>query len=569
MTFARRLIAGIALVVFITVATLVWAAERSLRLDLEHDIARSLEQEARLVRAALPADSLDWQAAVRRLGSESGDRVTVVDRDGRVRADSDFPPGPLPPTIENHAHRPEVRAALAGRSEPAVRRSATVGRDLMYVAVPGGPGVIRVAGDLSRVNATVRQAQGAVIGAAAIALLVGILVALVAARSFARPLAAIGTAAHAIAIGEAPRIPRSGITDIDAVGAALRDMHAQLGERFELLRRERAESGAVVEAMVESVIAADRRGNIVTLNGAARRLLGYAPDAPLPALPALFRARAAREAVTAVLAGQPVQDQQVELDGRVALLNARPLPDGGAVLVLHELTEMRRLETVRRDFVANVSHELKTPLTSVSGYAETLLTDHPDAETTQRFLGIILNNARRMQRLVDDLLDLSRIESGRWQPEREPVDLATAAREVWSALAERASARRISLELEIAPTAVTLAADGDAVRQILTNLLDNSLRYSPDGGRIVCRAAAEAGGVALSVRDDGQGISRDHLPRIFERFYRADPSRSREEGGTGLGLAIVKHLVEGHGGRVSAASERGRGTTVSCWFPSA
>jgi signal transduction histidine kinase len=566
-SFARRLILGVMLVVLVTVGTLVWVAERSLRRDLEQDIAQGLEHEARLVRTALPADSLAWQDLVRRFGQEAGHRITVIDRSGRVRADSDFPPGPIPATIENHAAREEVRRALAGGSGSAVRHSATVGRDMIYLAVPGGPGVVRVASDLSQVDATVRRAQASVLGAAALALVVGVLAALAAARSFSRPMAEIGAAAQSIARGDQPRLPRSGIPDVDAVAGALREMHAQLGERFAQLRREQAESAALVESMLEGVIAADPRGRIVSLNGAARRLLGYAPDAALPPLTELFRARAARDAVTGVLAGEPAHDVLIESEGRSALLNARPLPGGGAVVVLHEQTEIRRLEAVRRDFVANVSHELKTPLTSIAGYTETLLTDPPDPDTTHRFLGTVLQNTRRMQRLVDDLLDLSRIESGRWQPERETVDVAGAAGEVWNGLVGRAAPRGVTLAVDVPPSTTTIEVDPDALRQILTNLLDNALRYSPDGGRIVCRAAADAGGVSVSVHDDGPGIGEEHLPRIFERFYRADPSRSREEGGTGLGLAIVRHLVEAHGGRVSATSERGRGTTVTCWFP--
>jgi two-component system phosphate regulon sensor histidine kinase PhoR len=229
--------------------------------------------------------------------------------------------------------------------------------------------------------------------------------------------------------------------------------------------------------------------------------------------------------------------------------------------------ELRRVNKIRRDFVANVSHELKTPLTSISGYAETILTDHPDPATTRRFLETILGNARRMQRLVDDLLDLSRIEAGRWQPELEAVDVEAAAQDVWAGLAERAAGRKVELTVEAEAGAETVAADADALRQVLLNLIDNALRYSPPGGRITCRSSAHDGGTVVSVSDSGPGIPGEHLPRIFERFYRADHSRSRDEGGTGLGLAIVRHLVEAHGGRVWAESERGRGTTVSCWFP--
>jgi two-component system, OmpR family, phosphate regulon sensor histidine kinase PhoR len=222
---------------------------------------------------------------------------------------------------------------------------------------------------------------------------------------------------------------------------------------------------------------------------------------------------------------------------------------------------------VRRDFVANVSHELKTPLTSISGYAETLLSLPPDPDMARVFLGTILGNARRMQRLVDDLLDLSRIESGRWQPTRTEIDVASAAREAWTEVGARPESREMQFSVQVEPEAEKLCADHDAVRQVLTNLLENSLRHTPAGGHIECVAFPEGTGIALSVRDNGSGIPREHLPRIFERFYRADSARSRDEGGTGLGLAIVKHLVEAHGGRISAESERGKGTSVTCWFP--
>jgi PAS domain S-box-containing protein len=565
-TFVRRLVLGSVLILVLTVAILLWVAERSLRRDLEHEIAQTLENEARLVGEALPSDSVSWQAAVYRLGREVRHRITLIDEQGRVRADSDFPIEPLP-AIENHAQRPEVRAALNGGRGVARRRSDTVGQAFLYVAIRGGPGIIRVAADLEQVDQVVRSAQSAVAHAALLALLIGSVLALLAGRSISQPLTAISVAARAIAAGAAPRFPRSGIPDIDALVQALRQMHRQLGDRFDDLRHEQAETAALLESMVEAVIAADGRGRIVTANAAARELLGYGATEELPDLRELFRLRAAREVVDTVLQGRTVQSRELEIDGRAVLINARPLPSGGAVLVIHDVTELRRLEAVRRDFVANVSHELKTPLTSISGYAETLLTDSPDAETTQRFLATIVENSRRMQRLVDDLLDLARIESGRWQPQQELLEVRHLIGDSWSEVADRARSAGVDLDCEIESGAETIKADPDAVHQVLTNLFENSLRYSTRGGRIVCRSRPEGSGIALSITDNGSGIPREHLPRIFERFYRADQSRSRAEGGTGLGLAIVKHLVEAHGGRVSAESERGAGTTVTCWFP--
>ncbi len=566
MNFAGRLVAGVLLVIVVTISTLVLTGEVALRSDLERDIRDNLEREALLAARALPADSLQWQDAVEQLSRSTGLRFTVIDSSGRIRAESEEP-RELIPTIENHRHRPEVASALAGGIGSDRRTSATIGKPLLYVAVPGGPGVVRVASPLLQADAIVRRAQRSILGAAAVALILGAVLALLAGNSIAQPLTAITQAARAIAQGATPRFPRSGIPDIDGLVRALRDMHDQLDQRFADLRQERAESAALVEAMVEGVIAADARGRILTANGAARRLLGYSPGDVLPALDQLFRAKAAREVVDALLEGQSVPQRELDLAGQSVLLSGRALPQGGALLVLHDVTELRRLEMVRRDFVANVSHELKTPLTSISGYAETLASEQPDPETTHRFLAVILSNARRMQRLVDDLLDLSRIESGRWQPEPEPLEAALVAREVWSLLAERARQKRVSFETRIGPGAEVVQADADALRQVLSNLFDNALRYTPPGGSITLETAHEHGGVTLRVRDTGSGIPNEHLPRIFERFYRADPHRSREEGGTGLGLAIVRHLIEAHGGHVSAASDLGAGTVISCWFP--
>lgn len=564
MSFAKRLLAGTILVLLVTVGVLVVLAERSLRGDLERDLVTALSQQAGLVREALPADSLQWPEFSRRLGAAGQVRITLIERSGRVRADTDVPPAELP-SVENHAERPEVAAALSGRTGSATRRSATVGSDLLYVAIPGGPGVVRLAMPLDDVDSVVRRAQRSVVLAALLALLLGCLLAWAAGRSIARPLTETAEAARAIAAGREPRFPHSGIADVDAMVAALRGMHEELDARFEALRRRQAESEALVNAMVEGVLASDPSGRVITANPAARRLLGYAPDRPLPELQVLFHQKVAREAVAATLRAETIPDREVELDGRTCLFSARPLPGGGAVVVLHDLTDLRRLETIRRDFVANVSHELKTPLTSISGYAETLLGDHPDEATSRRFLETILQNARRMQSLVDDQLDLSRIEAGHWRPAPREIQTEAALRDAWAAGAQ-ASRVQHAFSVSVAHGAEALHVDPDALRQVLANLYDNARRYTPAGGRISATAAPDGSGIRVSVRDHGSGIGSEHLPRIFERFYRADPSRSRAEGGTGLGLAIVKHLVEAHGGRVWAESTLGEGTTIHCWF---
>jgi signal transduction histidine kinase len=565
-TFAGRVVAGTLLVLVVSVLVLLWTADVALRRDLESEVSATLRREAHVIREGLPSAPVAAQQSIHRIAEATGYRITLIAPDGTVTGESDYDGLPLPP-IENHAARPEVRRALSGGTGMAMRRSETVGRELMYVAIPGGPGVVRIAANLKQVDGIVHRAQLAVALAALVALAVGGLAAWLTAGSVTRPLTAITQAARTIAAGQAPRFPHSGIRDIDALVQALRQMHHDLADRFEALRHEQAESAALVASMVEGVVAADARGRILTANPAARRVLGYGPEAPLPDLQQLFRARSAREIVRLVGEGTAVEGEEVGIDGRLVMVSARPLPNGGAILVLHDQTEVRRLEAVRRDFVANVSHELKTPLTSISGYAETLLAERPEEAVERQFLQTILANAQRMQRLVDDLLDLSRIESGRWQPALAAIDVEELATETWSDFSARAGGRGVTFRVQVEPGAQTLLADPEGARLVLRNLFDNALRYTPPGGAITVRGVTEEDGIALQVSDTGSGIPREHLSRVFERFYRVDPSRSRAEGGTGLGLAIVRHTVEAHGGRVGVESQLGEGTTVTCWFP--
>jgi len=566
MSFTGRLVGGMVAVLLVTVLALAWSADALLRSRLESDIRHSLERDAQLVRLALPANPRALQNAVLQLGRETGLRITIIDSTGQVVAESELGGDDLA-NLENHLGRPEVQQALTQGSGANRRVSHTVGRPLLYVAIRGGPGFVRVSTGLEEVDAVVSRAQSAVLFASLLALLLGVGVALFAARAYARPLNEAAAAARAIADGKPPHFPHAGVRDIDALIAALREMHQELTRRFDELRREREESAALVEAMVEGVLAADGRGRILTANSAARRLLGFESGEELPNLTQLFHPKSAREVVDAALRGDVVAERELDLDDRVLLASARPLATGGMVLVLHDVTALRRLELVRRDFVANVSHELKTPLTSIAGYAETLASETPDAETTRRFTEVILANSHRMQRLVDDLLDLSRIESGGWNPKPEPQDISEVAGEVLDLFAGRAAEIGVLCVEEVAADATTIKLDPQALRQVLSNLVDNALRYTPRGGRITVASRREGDEVVLEVQDTGAGIPSEHLPRLFERFYRVDPSRSRAAGGTGLGLAIVKHLIEAHGGVCDALSTLGVGTTIRCRIP--
>jgi PAS domain S-box-containing protein len=569
MRLATRLFASMGLLVTAAVAGSIIATDVLLRRHLEAEVASELEREARLVAAVTPPDSTRWADFARLAGERlgGGRRVTLIDSSGRVRGDTEFDRAALT-HLQNHRDRPEVRAALdsaAGVGRNA-RLSASTNERQLYVAVrdaPPGLAVTRVSTSLAAVDAQVHRVQRAVAGAGLLMLLAAGLVAWLLARALARPLLQIADAARDIAAGRPAAFPDVHVPELAHHVDALRTMHHELEGRFGGLRREREESRTLLEALSDGVIAADERGAIMSANAAARRLLGYGRSETLPPLGELFHDRPHRALMREVLAGAVVERRELDLDDRTVVVSARPLEAGGTLLVLSDVTDLRRLETVRRDFVANVSHELKTPLTAIAGYAETLV-----AESPSPFAETILANAHRMQRLVDDLLDLSRIESGGWRPEAAAVNVDTAAREAWEPFAERAAARRVQFETALAPAARTIDVDPEALRQIFTNLFDNALRYTPENGRIRVAARNAKDELVLSVADTGSGIPSEHLPRIFERFYRVDASRSRQEGGTGLGLAIVKHLVEAHGGRVEAESELGRGTTILLYFPS-
>ncbi|BAH39402.1 MAG TPA: sensor histidine kinase [Gemmatimonas aurantiaca] len=401
------------------------------------------------------------------------------------------------------------------------------------------------------------------------ALLVGVVLAQVLARPVARPIEELRDVARGLAAGDLTQRPSHEIAggEVGDLADALRLLAEQLDARLQLLHAEEALLVALTESLNEGVAAVDARQRVVRINETGRQLLRLKEPVPFPA-DYLPRERMLREALAAALAGTIAAPSEIRVDDRTLSLTARPLPDGGAVLALYDLTPVRRLEAVRRDFVANVSHELRTPLTVIGGFVETLQDEQLPPELRTQFLQMVDASVRRMQRIVDDLLDLSRIESGGWLPNPIELDVAVLAAEIIAPLERPAAAKGVALHVEIAPGAERVYADPTAARQILTNLAENALRHTPTGSVTLLASPAE-GGVWIGVRDTGVGIGAEHLPRIFERFYRADPARSREAGGTGLGLSIVRHLTEAHGGRVRADSTLHVGTTIQAWLPKA
>ncbi|HTH64190.1 MAG TPA: ATP-binding protein [Gemmatimonadales bacterium] len=573
MRLATRVFLSTSLLVAATVLGLILAADRILRHELERETGASLEREARLVARLVPPDSLAWPTIAISLGRLIGHRVTLIDPTGRVRGDTEFPADALP-DLENHATRPEVLQALKSGVGRSTRYSVSTDLNRMYVALHAGPPgimIVRVSTTLATVDAQIQAVEWAVALAGVVAIGFAALLAWVGSRHFARPLVQLTAAAQAIAEERTPQFPDSRVPEIAQHARALHAMHGQLVARFSDLRAQREESATLVEAMTDGIIATDARGAILTCNAAARRLLRLDPVNPPPPLAELFHEKEARTLVDDVLLGRDVGQRELRLADRSVVVTGSPLPGGGTLLVLRDISELRHLETVRRDFVANVSHELKTPLTAITGYAETLVAEADPSSQTEKFAATILAHAHRMQRLVEDLLDLSRIESGGWRPHPVPLDVVTAARDAWAPFAERARNANVEFKVSVAAGVERLVADPDALRQILTNLYDNALRHMPRGGRVAVTvepAPGNHGTVSVAVADNGSGIPAEHLPRIFERFYRVDTARSREQGGTGLGLAIVKHLVEAHGGKVAAESALSRGTTIRLVFPS-
>jgi two-component system phosphate regulon sensor histidine kinase PhoR len=564
---AQRLLLGSLLVVGVILVLVVALSERGLRAGLLSTTTERMVADARLL-ATLWLPGSDPDSLADTSAAALGFRVTLIDSTGRVVGDSEFEGAALS-RLANHGMRPEVVAARTRGTGTDARVSPSVGEEALYFAVQAPLGFARVAISTSAAERTIARARGAVLAAGGIGALAAMLLALFFARAVSRPVIELSEIAQEIAAGDLSRRPSLAAPgEIGDLAIALHRMTEQLASRLATVEAEDLLLGAVIDALNEAVVAVDARRQVVRVNVAAQRLLGIRDAVPFSA-DNLPRDAELREALSAALAGEAVDALELVIDGRTVALTARPLSRGGAVLAALDLTDVRRLETVRRDFVANVSHELKTPLTVIGGFAETL--GEPDVPATQRetFGRTILANVRRMQRIVDDLLDLSRIESGGWVPAPVRVDVASVAADALAACRETATEKGVAISVAVGPDGASLRADPTAVRQIIANLVENAIRYTPRDGRVTVFSERDGDGVWLGVRDTGIGIAAEHVPRIFERFYRVDPARSREAGGTGLGLSIVRHLAEAHGGRVRAESAPGRGTTIAAFFPSA
>lgn len=543
-------------------ALFLWWTEADLRPRLEVEVGASLERQARLIQAAIGTQAFSDSLADA-LGAASGSRVTLIDRSGRVAGDSEVN-GDRLPEVENHSDRPEVAEALSGSTGSAIRSSETVSLRLLYVAVPDARGTVRVSVPLARVDSLVTRSRQWVLAGGLLTLFLVALLGRRLASFWLRPVTHLQDTLAAIGRGETGRrVGFEGGGALASVGQSIDEAAARLEERMADQAREAKDLTSLFDGLEDGVAQVDRDGLIIRANRAFEGWIGRSGLAG-ERIGSLLRHPGNLAAVQQAIEGTPGANESTS--GRhTILLTARP-DDRGALVVLRDLTRTRVLEGMRRDFVANVSHELKTPLTNVLGFAEAIVEDDEVPSGPRGFADRIVANSRRMQVLVDDLLDLSRIESGAWTPEPVEVDLIAFTREVWVAFDRRPEEAGVELSIDV-PADLGLRADADALRQILRNLLDNALRYAPSGTAVAVTASREDGHVRIVVADEGAGIPTAHLERVFERFYRIDAARSREAGGTGLGLSIVKHLVVAHGGEIGIESEVGKGTRVWLVLP--
>jgi two-component system, OmpR family, phosphate regulon sensor histidine kinase PhoR len=573
-------------ILLVVLLGLTWHFSRSLRTFYIEETAANLTARARLVEYQVagrltPQDRPFLDGLCKTLGRQTATRITLVMPTGEVLGDSLEDPA----RMDNHADRPEVRAALAGSEGRATRYSFTVQKEMMFVAVPvlvAGQiqGVVRTSMAVTAIDAALRTLYLEMVFGGLAAVLAAALLSLFIARRISRPLEEMRHGAERFARGELDRrLTVSGSVEICALAEAMNQMAAHLDDRIRTVLRQRNEQEAVLASMVEGVLAVDLEERILRLNNAAARLLGVRPEqAEGRRIQEVVRKADLQRFVSRALANREpvegdivVRDAEGErfLQAHGTVLRGSQEQEIGALIVLNDVTRLRRLETLRRDFVANVSHELKTPITAIKGFVETLLDGAAeDPENAQRFLQIINRQADRLNAIIDDLLDLSRIEQ---EAEKGGIPLVRGGlRPVLEAAVQGCSlsAREKSLEI-VLHCSGELAAQINAplLEQAIVNLLTNAIKYSDPAGRVVVDAGQFGDKVMIKVQDWGCGISPEHLPRLFERFYRVDKARSRKQGGTGLGLAIVKHIVQSHGGEVVVHSTPGQGSTFTLILP--
>ncbi|OGV48589.1 MAG: hypothetical protein A2X49_05410 [Lentisphaerae bacterium GWF2_52_8] len=518
---------------------------------------------------------LKLESLCQQLEAKSGTRFTVIDSSGKVLADSHE----NPEQMGDHSARPEIQEALKGKSGYSTRYSSTLDRSMMYVALPVRhetkiPYVLRVSVPLNTVTEVLSSVYAHIaLAVLALAVLAGVL-SFIVSRRISRPVEDIKKAARMIADGDLGlRLPIPDTDELAELAETLNSMAGQLQQRLDELTRERNEREAILSSMAEGLLAVDADSRIIKINHAAVELLRISGNCEGRTLHEVVRNASFQNFVEKVLHEQKIcEDEFIFYDDEKLFLKARGAVLGnkaGAVIVLNDVSRLRQLEEIRRDFVANVSHEIKTPLTAIRAAVETLQDGAKDnPEDSDRFMKIITKHTDRLTALVEDILSLSNLEREEAYKDilLSNAPLASILSTAADLCKEKADARRVQIRTSCLP-GIELRCERPLIEQALLNLLDNAVKYSSEGSSVEINGSSDARQISISVKDSGCGIPKEHLPRLFERFYRVDKARSRKLGGTGLGLAIVKHIVHVHKGSVSVESELGKGSIFTVRLP--
>lgn len=574
------------LIILIALVAVTWIFTTTLDDFYREETRHGLEAQGRLVASQVKdillsghPDSLD--ALSKKLGKQSGTRVTIILPDGLVIGDSEEKIR----RMDNHRNRPEVRVALSGRVGTATRYSHTLQQEMIYVALPirdNGQVIacVRTALSLARVDKTLKTVLFQIINSGLLIALIAGLVSLWVSRRISQPLVEMKRGAERFAGGELDRrLPIYHGEELGGLADAMNRMAAQLNDRIRTVVRQRNEQEVVLASMIEGVFAVDNAEKIIRINQAAANLLGSDAETSIGrSIQEVIRKPELQKFIVRALESETSIETDISLHhrGEDRCLQAHGTPlrgaDGqkiGALVVVHDVTRLRRLETLRRDFVANVSHELKTPITAIKGSVETLRDGAmEEAESGRYFLEIIARQAERLNAIIEDLLALSRLERDAESAEivREQKNLLPILESALLTCSSAAQAGNVKLKL-FCSEQLSARINAPLFEQAVVNLLDNAIKYSDAEGLVTVEGWQDGGNVMIKVQDRGQGIPAEHLPRLFERFYRVDAARSRSIGGTGLGLAIVKHIVQVHKGEVKVYSTRGSGSVFTLSLP--
>lgn len=579
----RKLFLTYVLVVFICLGVVGIFTSISLKKFYQHRIANELETSAVLVKDILKESikTQNIQSLVLELSRQIEARITLVDAKGNVLSDSDENPAKM----ENHKNRPEIKIALTGKTGQSIRFSHTIKINMMYVAIPVKEkdevsGVVRLALPLTEIKEKLSSIYKIIIYSLLIGGLISLALGAWVGRSFSAPLAEMKSLAQKIVHGDfTHRITIKSKDEIGQLAESLTEMSEQLEKKIETVTEDKNKMEAILSSMQEGVIVLDKSENILLFNSSLFKMIEPRSE---NCIGKPYWEVISNNDINSILK-QTLQKKD-SLSGLVLLLypearviqiRTAPIHDDhggllGIVGVFHDITNLKKLEKARSEFISNVSHELKTPITSILGFVETLKNGAvDDLEKRDEFLSIILSQSQRLVNLLNDILSLSRIEFREIQMNLQPVSIKEILESIQASYRNKIESKKQSLQLHVSSRLPSVLSDPEMVAQAFSNLIDNAIKFTPERGQIVVRAQETDGFIQVDVSDTGIGMAEEHLSRIFERFYRVDSARSREMGGTGLGLAIVKHIIQALKGRIAVKSQIGKGSTFSVFLPKA